>query len=257
MNNKISILVLFVLGFMMVQQVTAQSSSSIKSSSSSSVSVSSLVQSSTSSTTSAQVILETLKEKVATQVAALSRENNKILAGTITKKESDILTLIDNDEKVFSAKYDSVSVWQNAQNIRELKSDDIKVGDYMILEGFMIDDVLQVNTGYKDSTYIIGHGNVSGIDGDKNIISIAGNNLKNTDVKAEVATKFLLYNQKTKVLDKTSPDKLIAGDSVHFMAVSKNKVLTAQKIIIIPQELFIKKDTTTQSSSSSSKSIKK
>lgn len=227
--------------------VFASSSSSIASSSAS-------LSSSTEKT-----VIDSLKEKIATQVAQLSRENNKLTSGYIQKKEEGKLEILDTSGKILNCTYDSITLWQNVQNGKEIKVSDIAVGDYVIVEGFMVDTTLSLNTVYKDSVIgTIANGNVSNIDGVKNIISVAGTTLKSTDISATVNTKFFRYNTKTFTLEKTTPDLLVAGDSIHFFAKMVSKVLTAQKIIIIPQEYLLTKDlskssTTTSASKSSVK----
>lgn len=183
---------------------------------------------------------ELLREKVATQLARLVQGTQKIFSGTIESKTDKELVVITKEGTLTVRVDENLTKWATVTSTRELKSADFKVGEFVTVDAIELDGVLNGNAVYKDNSYKVGHGNVSSVDADNNTLSVTkAQEQAPTELKLDKAVRVFLYNQKTQVLDKSRLDKVIAGDSVHYVQQKKGAEYVVTKLIVIPQELFI------------------
>lgn len=200
----------------------------------------------TSSTSADSKAVKNLKEKIANKVAEIRKNNSRAVAGRVFNITSDILKIkkIDNEEyeiKLDEAltKYYKIS----GANQKEIKKEDIKKDDYLISIGLINDKVITANSIFIDQPYIVESGKIIEVDKENYNITILSADKTTYKLSIETTTKQQIINIKTLDIEKIGFSKIIAGDSIHFTAQNvkdENGLYKAEKILIVPQEYFIK-----------------
>lgn len=218
-----------------------------------------VVSAQTPSVTSPEVISPTLsteeadiqnfKEKVATKVAELRRENNKAIAGTVTSTEgTTTMKFVTDNDVEFDVKLDEnlTNYFQIAGTaVKEIKKEDVKKGDYIIVDGVVNDKTVQANSVYVDTLLLVLTGRIIEVNSDDFSIKVLGNDKETYTLDVQSATRQMLLNTTTLTEEKIGFSKIKEGDSIHFVvektgAEKEVNRFDAIKFLIIPQEYFIK-----------------
>jgi hypothetical protein len=190
--------------------------------------------------------VEILKEKIASKVAELRRQNFQAFSGKIVEiKEGEIEIKDYNDEKkkVFTddllTKYYLIKDNQK----KEINFSDLKKDDYIIVSGVPNDKGISANMIFVDEKYLVDFGKI--VEKDKNEYWLKVVTLTNETISLDIEafTKQWLLNIKSLELERTGFSKIKEGDMIHFVAKDKkneNNRFSAQKIVVIPQEYFLK-----------------
>jgi hypothetical protein len=190
--------------------------------------------------------VEILKEKIASKVAELRRQNFQAFSGKmveIKKGEIEIKDYNDEKKKVFTddllTKYYLIKDNQK----KEINFSDLKKDDYIIVSGILTDKGISANMIFVDEKYLVDFGKI--VEKDKNEYWLKVVTLTNETISLDIEafTKQWLLNIKSLEIERTGFSKIKEGDMIHFVAKDKkneNNRLSAQKIVIIPQEYFLK-----------------
>jgi hypothetical protein len=190
--------------------------------------------------------VEILKEKIASKVAELRRQNFQAFSGKmveIKKGEIEIKDYNDEKRKVFTddllTKYYLIKDNQK----KEINFSDLKKDDYIIVSGILTDKGIGANMIFVDEKYLVDFGKI--VEKDKNEYWLKVVTLTNETISLDIEafTKQWLLNIKSLELERTGFSKIKEGDMIHFVAKDKkneNNRLSAQKIVVIPQEYFLK-----------------
>jgi hypothetical protein len=190
--------------------------------------------------------VEILKEKIASKVAELRRQNFQAFSGKIVeikKGEIEIKDYNDEKKKVFTddllTKYYLIKDNQK----KEINFSDLKKDDYIIVSGIPTDKGISANMIFVDEKYLVDFGKI--VEKDKNEYWLKVVTLTNETISLDIETftKQWLLNIKSLELERTGFSKIKEGDMIHFVAKDKkneNNRLSAQKIVVIPQEYFLK-----------------
>lgn len=191
--------------------------------------------------------IENLKEKVANKVEELRKKNNRAIAGfvlKISKTSIQIKTPANDDYEVkldetLTKYYKVLGTTQE-----ESKLSDIGKGDYIIVTGVITDKIINANSVFTDEAYLVESGKITQVDKDNYILKVITTDKTIYSLSIETTTKQQIINIKTLEAEGTGFSKIKEGDSVHFTAkikgTEKNNEYQAGKILIIPQEYFIK-----------------
>ena len=194
--------------------------------------------------------IQNLKEKIATKVAQLREKNNKAVSGIVqevnpkngeikvkTAREEDFKVKIDPD----LTKFYQISGNQK----KEIKSSDVKKDSYIIVSGIINDKNIEANFIYVDELFLVDSGKVTEVNKDDFFVKLITLDKDNYTLDVERFTKQRILNIKTLELENISTSKMKEGDTIHFVVkktvspVEPNRY-AAQKILIVPQEYFIK-----------------
>jgi hypothetical protein len=190
--------------------------------------------------------VEILKEKIASKVAELRRQNFQAFSGKIVeikKGEIEIKDYNEEKKKVFTddllTKYYLIKDNQK----KEINFSDLKKDDYIIVSGVPTDKGISANMIFVDEKYLVDFGKI--VEKDKNEYWLKVITLTNETISLDIEafTKQWLLNIKSLELERTGFSKIKEGDMIHFVAKDKkneNNRLSAQKIVVIPQEYFLK-----------------
>ncbi len=191
--------------------------------------------------------IKQLKDKIATKVAEINEKNNRAISGIITSiKDKSIV--FKNDENSYEGKTDETitKYFRISGNKKtELKFADLKKGDYILVNGLVNDSKIDANFIYVDESYLVKTGKVSEVNSDNYYLKVVTNEKENYTLDIESYTKRQMLNIKTLQLETIGFSKIKEGDTIHFVikagtdTAEKNR-FSAQKILIIPQEFFIK-----------------
>jgi hypothetical protein len=189
-----------------------------------------------------------LKNKIVNKVAEIQKKEQKAIAGVITKLSSDQLTLKTSDDQEIIVKIDSAltKINQiNGTNINEIKLDSLLKNDYVIVTGPLIDKTITANSVYKDEQYFAKSGKVTEVNKSDYYLKVLTADKDNLTLDIETFTKMQLLNIKTLELERSGFSKLKEGDTVHFIYKKTGEEkeanrFAAQKILIVPQEYFMK-----------------
>jgi hypothetical protein len=191
--------------------------------------------------------IEKLKEKVANKVTEIRRKNNKAVAGTVIAKNTGSLKIITNEEVEYEIKLDD-ALTKYFQILgtkkQEIKTEDIEINDYAIITGVLADNSITANTVFIDERFLVMSGKISQVDKENFTLTIVTTAKEEIDLDVENTTKQSMVNIKTHEAEPSGFTKIKEGDTIHLVVSrplnSKEGNYTAKKILIIPQEYFLK-----------------
>lgn len=206
---------------------------------------------SASSTTSAEINnkeINDLKLKVATKVDELRKKNQRAVAGIVEKISVSTIDIVDSDGVKWQFVIDDslTKFYQiTGASKKEITKDVLKKNNFLIASGPIIDQKVSANVIYLDTQYIVNSGKVTDINKDNYYINIVTVDKDNYTLDIETATKLQILNTKSLAVEPAGFSKFKSGDIVHFVIKSgsvagKDNRYSADKILIIPQEFFLK-----------------
>lgn len=193
--------------------------------------------------------IQDLKDKLATKVAELRKQNQKAVSGVIESIEAKSITIKDADGKSVKVTLDDVltkAYTINGVVKREVKVDTLKKGDYIIIAGPYTATTVTANAIYKDDQYLVGSGKITDVNATDFTLAVATEDKENLTLDIENTTKRLLIDSKTLEKETIGFTKIKEGDTVHYVLKKtglervKDRY-AALRIVIIPQEYFVAK----------------
>lgn len=188
-----------------------------------------------------------LKEKVASKVAELKKKDDQAYVGYLKEKKDDQLIIISQNKDRWQIKLDDVTTKYfkiTGYSQKEIKREDLNIDDYLIVSGVLINNEVLANYVYLDQPYIVGQGRIIEVDKENYNLKIISSDKTVYNLSIETFTKQYLMNIKSLELEKIGFSKIINGDYLHFSAKikgdEKENTFSPEKIIIIPQEYFLK-----------------
>ena len=190
--------------------------------------------------------IQLLKDKVANKVLEIRKKNNKAVSGFVLSNDGNKIKInnngVENQVKLDSTltKYFQIIGAQK----KEIKVDDIIKNNYIIVSGVMADNIITANVVLIDENFLVDSGKITEINKDSYNVKVSTSDKNIYSLDIETYTKQFLMNIKTLDLEKAGFSKIKEGDTVHFVVKKtggeKNNNYSAVKILIIPQEYFIK-----------------
>jgi len=190
--------------------------------------------------------VEILKEKIASKVAELRQENKQVISGKIVAiKQGEIEIVNNNNEKKIVSIDDLLTKYYsiNLNQKREINFSDLKKDDYIVVSGIINDKGINADMIFVDEKYIVDFGKIMEINKEEYWLKVVTSTNETISLDIETFTKQWLLNIKSLELEKTGFSKIKEGDTIHFVVRDKkneNNRFSAQKIVIIPQEYFLK-----------------
>ena len=190
-----------------------------------------------------------LIEKLATKVEETRKKDQKAYVGSISKvADSTIIvsSIIGSDEKKYSIKIDDTltAIFRIAgATKKELKKGDLKIGDYVIVTGQMLNDTLEANEIYIDEQFLVRTAKITEINKSDYYLKVITYDKDEYTLDIQSSTRQLMLNVKTKEIEVSGFSKIKEGDTVHFV-VNKTKPgagkeknrYDAVRILVVPQE---------------------
>lgn len=190
--------------------------------------------------------IQQLKDKVANKVSEIRKENNKAVSGFVLKIDENTMRL-NNAEDVNQVKFDDAltKVFKVlGTSKKEIKISDIAKDDYAIVSGVVVDNIITANVVLIDENFLVDSGKITEINKESYNIRVLISDKNTYGLDIETSTKQYLINIKTLLKETVGFSKLKEGDMVHFVVkkigIEKENNYSAIKILIIPQEYFIK-----------------
>jgi len=192
--------------------------------------------------------IQLLKDKVANKVLEIRKQNNKAISGFVLNIDGNTMKLNNSgDGEVNQVKFDDTltKVFRILRTTKkEIKTGDIKKNDYVIISGVVADNVITANVVLIDENFLVDSGKITEINKETFNIKVLTSDKNTYSLDIETSTKQYLVNIKTLLEETIGFSKLKEGDTVHFVvkktSSEKNNDYSAVKILIIPQEYFIK-----------------
>lgn len=188
-----------------------------------------------------------LKEKVADKVKELREKNNKAITGFVELNSNNVIKIKTNANEDYQVKLDPdlTKYFQITGNTKkEIKSEDIVKNDYIIVTGVVTDKTISANAIFKDENFLVLTGRVGQVDSSNYSIKVITNAKEEITLEIETTTKQLILNIKTDTIETGGFSKIKEGDTIHFVVKKTpditGNVYTAQKLLLIPQEYFLK-----------------
>lgn len=191
---------------------------------------------------------QTLKEKIASKVAELQKKDQRAIVGVITAISETTIKITNPEDVVYSVKLDKnlTKIYTIAAgNQREAQLSDLEKADYIIISGPIDNRTITANAVYKDEQFFVGSGTINEINSIDSYIKALTVEKETYALDIETSTKKLILNTKTLDIEATTLSQMKEGDTIHFIYKKtgsereKNRY-SAQKVLIIPQEYFIK-----------------
>ncbi|MDO8741784.1 MAG: hypothetical protein Q7J11_01420 [Candidatus Roizmanbacteria bacterium] len=190
--------------------------------------------------------IQQLKDKIANKVSEIRKQNNKAVSGFVVSNDGNTM-IINNNGEENQVKFDNALTKffkiTGAQK-KEIKADDIKKSDYAIVSGVVADNIITANVVLIDENFLVDSGKITEIDKGNFSIKVLTSDKSTYNLDIQTSTKQYMVNIKTLLLETIGFSKLKEGDTIHFVVKKtgeeKNNNYSAVKILIIPQEYFIK-----------------
>ena len=190
--------------------------------------------------------IQQLKDKIANKVSEIRKQNNKAISGFILKVDGNTMKL-NNSGEVNQVKFDDTltKVFKVLGTTKkEIKTGDIEKNDYAIVSGVVADNIITANVVLIDENFLVDSGKITEVNKETYNIKILTSDKNTFSLDIETSTKQYMLNIKTLLIETIGFSKLKEGDTVHFVVKKtgeeKNNNYSAIKILIIPQEYFIK-----------------
>ncbi len=191
--------------------------------------------------------IKDLKEKVANKVAEIRKKNSRAVAGRATKISTGSIKIKKNDNEDFEIKLDeTLTKYYRILGAvqKEIKKEDLEENDYLIATGVINERVITANSVFVDQPFLVGSGKITEVDKENYNIKVVAADKTVYNLRIENTTKQQITNIKTLEIERAGFSKIIVGDSVHFVVEvkgdEKDNTYQADKILIVPQEYFIK-----------------
>ena len=190
--------------------------------------------------------IQNLKEKIANKVSEIRKQNNKAVSGFVVSNDGNTMKINNNGEEN-QVKFDNTLTKYFkilGTQKKEIKADDIKKNDYAIVSGVVADNIINANVVLIDENFLVDSGKIIEINKDSYNIKVLTSDKNTYSLDIETYTKQFIVNIKTLDLERVGFSKIKEGDTVHFVVKKtgeeKNNNYSAIKILIMPQEYFIK-----------------
>lgn len=191
--------------------------------------------------------IQQLKEKIATKVAELREKSNRAVSGSVAEVVSNTIKLKTEDDGEYFVKLDETltKYYQIAGNQKkEIKESDIRKDSYIVVSGIINDKKIDANFIYIDQPYIVASGKIIEVNKSEFYVKVMTSDKDTILLDIEDYTKQKIVNIKTLAIESTGFSKIKEGDMIHFVIKKigdeKDSRYSAQKILIIPQEYFMK-----------------
>ena len=191
--------------------------------------------------------IDILKEKVADKVEELRQKNNKAISVFVQSNENNVIKIKTNAAEEYQVKLDPdlTKYFQIAGTTKkEIKSENIIADDYIIVTGVVTDKTISANAVFVDENFLVLTGRVSEVDKDNFSITVVTTAKEEITLDIETATKQSIVNIETVEIESTGFSKIKEGDTIHFVVKKTPEITdntyTAKKLLLIPQEYFIK-----------------
>jgi Cu/Ag efflux protein CusF len=192
--------------------------------------------------------IQLLKDKIANKVSEIRKQNNKAISGFVLNIDGNTMKLSnDGGGEVSQVKFDDTltKVFRVlGATKKEIKIDDIAKNDYTIVSGVVADNIITANVVLIDENFLVDSGKITEINKETYNIKVLTSDKNTYSLDIETSTKQYMVNIKTLLRETIGFSKLKEGDTVHFVVKKtfseKNNNYSAVKILIIPQEYFIK-----------------
>lgn len=190
--------------------------------------------------------IQILKDKIANKVSEIRKQNNKAISGFVLSIDGNAMKLSASGE-VNQVKFDDTltKVFQVLGTTKkEIKTENIKKNDYAIVNGVVADSIITANVVFIDENFLVDSGKITEINKDSYNIKVLTSDKNTYSLDIETGTKQYMINIKTLLKETIGFSKLKEGDTVHFVVKKtgseKDNNYSAYKILVIPQEYFIK-----------------
>ena len=188
-----------------------------------------------------------LKEKVASKVAQLKRENAQGVSGYITEIKNESFFIQNQKGDIFQINTDPIitKYYQIINDQRkEIDKKALSKDQYVIIDGIINDNQIEANAVYIDDYFLISSGQVIEINKNEYWIRVLTLEKDSLILDIETYTKKFLLNIKNLELENIGFSKIKEGDNVHFVIKKQGlkpvERASALRLIVIPQEFFLK-----------------
>ena len=188
--------------------------------------------------------VDKLKEKVAEKVSELSKNEDRVTSGVVSKVADSSLTLGKNEIEISID--DTLTTYYEVQGsaIREIKQDDIAKNDYIFVIGPEINGVITANAVYKDQKYMVISGKITKVNQSDFSIEIVSLDKTAYTLDIQTQTTQRMLNIKSLAIEAIGFSKLKEGDAIHVVVKSDSEKpeatrFDAERLLIVPNEYFI------------------
>lgn len=202
-----------------------------------------------SATSSIDKSAKLLIEKLATKVEETRKKDQKAYVGLISKMNGSTITISSvsgTDEKKYVIKIDdtlTVLFRIVGSSKKEIKLSDLKLGDYVIVTGQMLNDTLEANEVFIDEQFLVKTAKVTELSKSAFYLKVITYDKDQYTLDIQSSTRQYMLNTKTKEIEKSGFSKIKEGDIVHFVVSKTNpgqgkekNRYDAVRILVVPQE---------------------
>lgn len=194
--------------------------------------------------------IQELKDKIATKVAELRQKNSRAIGGVVQEPLSSkkIIIIKTDKDDIYQIKVDPdlTKFYRISGNQKkEVTSASVKKDTYIFTTGIVKEKFIEANIVYVDEKFILGMGRITEVNKDDYFIRAITLDKANFTLDIETFTRQQMLNIKTLKFENVGFSKIKEGDTIQFVVKKTGNErelnrFSAQKILIIPQEYFVK-----------------
>src|SRR3989338_4826644 len=149
--------------------------------------------------------IQQLKDKIASKVSEIRKKNNKAVSGFVVRNDGDKIK-INNDGEENEIKFDNTLTKYFkilGTQKKEIKVDDIKKNDYVIVSGVVSDNMITANIVLIDDNFLADSGKITEINKDNYYVKVISSDKNTYSLDIEIYTKLFMVNIKTLDLERS------------------------------------------------------
>lgn len=195
--------------------------------------------------------IKQFKERV--EQAIVPKYQKKAFSGKIKdiKDTTFNIETVRKNDPVKEFRYDKslLKIYRISGSSRnEAKMSDVKEDSYVFVVGSEVDKSLEANTIYMDERFTTVSGKITEVNKTDYYLKVLSISKEDYIIDIETSTKQTMLNIKSLETEKIGFSKIKEGDTIHIVFSENDRQqtkdnmerVTAKKILIIPQEYFIK-----------------
>lgn len=189
--------------------------------------------------------IKSLREKIESKVEEISKESKQIVRGTVKSISEDTIEVTTPNNSSFTVSLDdtiTTYVKTTVDGEEEIEPEEIAEGDYILVDGPIIEEQVSANKVYRQTEYLVLQGQITDIDTPNFTVNVVTPEKDEYKLDIEEETEQSILDSVSLEISSAGFSKYKVGDSLHFViekTEDTEKSITAVRTLIIPQEFFV------------------
>lgn len=189
--------------------------------------------------------IKSLREKIESKVEEINKESRQIVKGTVTSITDETIDVTTPNNATFTVSLDdtiTTYVKTTVDGEEEIEAEEIVEGDYILIDGPIIEDQVSANKIYRQTEYLVLQGQITDIDTPNFTVNVVTPEKDEYILDIQEETEQSIVDSVTLDISAAGFSKYKVGDSLHFViekTEDTESAIDAVRTLIIPQEFFV------------------